>query len=39
MIKEEEKFRVIGNILDDEMESFLIHLSENDDTDDSCDEM
>ena len=30
-IKEEEKFRIIDNILDNETELFIIHLSENDD--------
>ena len=38
-IKEEEKFRIINHILDKEIEPFIIHLSGNDDANDSWDEM
>ena len=38
-IKEEEKFRIMDHILDNETEPFIIHLSENDDVNDNWDEM
>ena len=38
-IKEEEKFRIMDDILDNEIEPFVIHLSENGDVNDSWDEM
>ena len=38
-IKEEEKFRIMDDILDNEIEPFVIYLSENGDSNDSLDEM
>ena len=38
-IKEEEKFGIMDHILNNEIELFIIHLSENDDVNDSWDEM
>ena len=38
-IKEEEKFRIMDHILDNETEPFIIHLSENDDVNGNWDEM
>ena len=38
-IKKEEKFRIMDHILDNETETFIIHLSENDDVNDNWDEM
>ena len=37
--KEEEKFRIMDHILDNEIDSFIILLSENDNANDSWDEM
>ena len=36
-IKEEEKFHIMDHILDNETETFIIHLSENDDVSDNLD--
>ena len=38
-IKEEEKFRIMDHILDNEIDSFIILLSENNNGNDSWDEM
>ena len=38
-IKEEEKFGIMGHILNNEIELFIIHSSENGDINDSRDEM
>ena len=38
-IKEEENFRIMNHILDNEIEPFIIHLSGNDDVNESGDEM
>ena len=38
-IKGEEKFRIMDHILDNEIEPFIIHLSENDNVNDNWDEM
>ena len=38
-IKEEENFRIMDHILDNETEPFIINLSENDDVNDIWDEM
>ena len=38
-IKEEEKFGIMDHILNNEIEFFIIHSSENDDVNDSWDEM
>ena len=34
-IKEEEKFRIMNRILDNKIEPFIIHQSENDDVNDN----
>ena len=38
-IKEEEKFGIMDHILNNEIELFIIHSSENDDVNNSWDEM
>ena len=38
-IKEGEKFRITDHILDNEIESFIVHLSENNDVNYNWDEM
>ena len=38
VVKEEEKFRMLDHVLDDEIVPFIIHLSESDDSCDSSDE-
>ena len=38
-IKEEEKFGIMDHILNNEIELFIIHSSENDDVNDSWDEL
>ena len=38
-IKEGEKFRIMDHILDNEIESFIVHLSENNDVNYNWDEM